>query len=144
MMKLLLGIFIFGFSNPVLAGSLLCQSNGTCDKDGNPIQPPAYITADPRSQAFSSLTCDTLKGSVRLDLRNQTAKIDIYCHAMGCVGAGKIVSHESDFFGDTFLLEMIMQGSTRNQYIIVRAENSGKGEILNYRRDSALFNCIRE
>jgi len=90
------------------------------------------------------LTCDMFKGQLRLDLGDQAASIQYYCHAAGCNGKGRIIEHTHEYFGDTFVLEMNMEYAPGPTYMIVKVKPDGSGEISNHPRASTLFNCIRD
>lgn len=151
MIKLFFGLLIFAASSSAFAGGLQCQINGTCqcqragacDKDGNPIQLPAPRNANERSQAFSSLTCNSGLTNLHLDLRNQAASIAVFCHILGCSGSGTIKSYRRSHFNDIFLLEMNMEHSSGLLYLVVEVGPDGNGVVLNHPRASALSNCIR-
>lgn len=92
---------------------------------------------------FDSIDCDVgLRGTLHLDLRDQSAVLDVYCHAMGCSGRGKILQHEGDLYGDTFLLEMDM-GFSRPEYMKIKVKPDGTGTISDHPKALRLVNCVK-
>lgn len=88
-----------------------------------------FLGTSAKAQEFNFITCGSSYASfLHLDLIKQVASIDVYCHAFGCSGTGKILSNKQNLFCDTFLLEMDM-GLSSVQHMMITVAPDGTGEI---------------